>query len=458
MEKNEMPGSSGVPRREFIKKTATAAAAVAAASLIKTPVYGQSQPPSAGVTGANNKIVVGFIGVGAQGFNAHVRQIKTHASDNNVALAAVCDVWTKRVNEVKQFIGGDCQGFDNYHKLLDRKDIDAVVIATHDPMHARATLDSLNAGKHVYVEKPLTRYLGEAFEVHDIVKKTGKILQVGSQGCSAAGWHKAAELIQAGKIGPLIWGQGYYCRNDPKGEWNIPIDSDAKPDTIDWKQWLGSVKKDAPFNPEHYFRWRKFYPYCAGLLGDLIPHRLNPLMLATGKPEFPSRVICLGTKNVHPDKNTDGASERDVPEHLELIAEFPSGLSLVVAAGVVNAKSPGFAIYGHKASLEIGNSGERVMLMPEKPFADEIDPERFEGLTPIEDFAVHEKNWFDSIRANQQPNANIDLAIRAQTVISLAEMSERLKVACLFDEKTRKVTTDGGREIQPITYGTLPLS
>jgi hypothetical protein len=181
-------------------------------------------------------------------------------------------------------------------------------------------------------------------------------------------------------------------------------------------------------------------------------------MLAAGKPEFPSRVVCVGTKNVHPDRNTDGAAERDVPEHQELIAEFPSGLSLVVAAGVVNGRSPGFAIYGHKATLEIGNSGERVTLMPEKPFADEIDPERFEGLTPIEDFAVHEKNWFDSIRANQQPNAGIDLAVRAQTVISLAEMSERLKVACLFDEKTRKVTTDGGREIQPITYGTLPLS
>src|SRR5215471_5653221 len=458
MERNEMPGSPGVPRREFIKKTASAAAAVATASLIKTPVYGQSQPPSTGVTGANNKIVVGFIGVGAQGFNAHVRQIKAHASENNVALAAICDVWTKRVAEVKQFVGGECEGFDHYHKLLDRKDIDAVVIATHDPMHARATIDSLNAGKHVYVEKPLTRYLGEAFEVHDTVKKTGKILQVGSQGCSAAGWHKAAELIQAGKIGALIWGQGYYCRNDPKGEWNITIDAEATADKIDWKQWLGSVKKDTPFNAEHYFRWRKYYPYCAGLLGDLIPHRLHPLMLAAGKPEFPSRVVCVGTKNVHPDRNTDGAAERDVPEHQELIAEFPSGLSLVVAAGVVNARSPGFAIYGHKATLEIGNSGERVTLMPEKPFADEIDPERFEGLTPIEDFAVHEKNWFDSIRANQQPNAGIDLAVRAQTVISLAEMSERLKVACLFDEKTRKVTTDGGREIQPITYGTLPLS
>ncbi len=458
MEQNEMPTASGVPRREFIKRTATAAAAVATTSWLKTPVYGQNQAPSAGVAGANNRIVVGFIGVGTQGYTAHVAQIKAHAAENNVALAAVCDVWSKRVARAKDEIGGDCKGYDHYQNLLERKDIDGVVIATHDPMHARISLDALNSGKNVYVEKPLTRYLGEAFEVHDTVKKTGKILQVGSQGCSAAGWHKAAELIQAGRIGPLIWGQGYYCRNDRKGEWNIPIDEDAKPETLDWKQWLGSVKKDTPFNPEHYFRWRKYYPYCAGLLGDLIPHRLHPLMLATGKPEFPSRVVCIGTKNVHPDKNMEGALERDVPEHLELIAEFPSGLSLVVAASTVNAKSPGFAIYGHKASLEIGTSGERVTLIPEKPFADEIDPETFEGLSPVEDFAVHEKNWFDCIRANKQPNAGIDLAVRVQTVISLAEMSERLKTACLFDEKTRRVTAAGGQEIVPITYGTLPLS
>ena len=458
MQKNEIPTLSAVPRREFIKKTAAAAAAMATTSLMKTPVYGQNQAPSAGVTGANNRIVVGFIGVGTQGYTAHVKQIKSHAAENNVALAAVCDIWGKRVDRAKEDIGGDCQGYDHYPRLLERKDIDGVVVATHDIMHARISMDALNAGKHVYVEKPMTRYLGEAFEVHDTVKKTGKILQVGSQGCSAAGWHKSAELIQAGKIGPLIWGQGYYCRNDPKGEWNITVDAEATADKIDWKQWLGSVKKDTPFNAEHYFRWRKYYPYCAGLLGDLIPHRLHPLMLATGKPEFPSRVVCIGTKNVHPDKNTDGALERDVPEHLELITEFPSGLSLVLAASTVNAKSPGFAIYGHKASLEIGTSGESVALIPEKPFADEIDPERFEGLSPIEDFAVHEKNWFDCIRANKQPNAGIDLAVRVQTVISLAEMSERLKIACLFDEKTRKVTTDGGQAIEPITYGTLPLS
>src|SRR5438874_356767 len=204
MEKNKIPASaSGYPRREFIKKTAAAAAVVSSASVIKTSIYGQNQAPSAGVKGANNRIVVGFVGLGGQGFNAHVRQIKAHASENNVALAAVCDVWKKRVTQAKDFIGENCEGFDHYSKLLERKDIDAVVIATHDPLHAPISIDALSAGKHVYVEKPMTRYLDDAFRVQEAVKKSGKILQVGSQGCSAAGWHKAAELIQVGKIGTL---------------------------------------------------------------------------------------------------------------------------------------------------------------------------------------------------------------------------------------------------------------
>src|ERR1041385_5648850 len=124
MQNDHTPSSSGVPRREFIRKTAAAAAAVATTSFIKTPVYGQNQAPSAGVAGANNKLVLGFIGVGTQGFNAHVRTIKSHASENNVAMAAVCDVWPKRVTNVKDFIGEGCQGYDHYPKLLERKDID----------------------------------------------------------------------------------------------------------------------------------------------------------------------------------------------------------------------------------------------------------------------------------------------------------------------------------------------
>ncbi len=458
-----LPSSSGpATRRDFIKKTATVAAVVAASPLFRPTVYGQA--PAAGrVIGANDRISVGFIGVGAQGKNAHVNIMKANASANNVAQLAVCDVWPKRTGAAKDFIEADggpkVEVFGDYRKLLERKDIDAVVIATHDPIHAAATIAAMESGKHVYCEKPLTRYLGEAFAVEAAVKKTGKILQVGSQGCSAAAWHKAADMIKSGKIGKLIWAQGYYCRNNPKGEWNYPIDADATAQTVDWEKWEGQVKDRVPFAPQRYFRWRKFYPYCAGLLGDLIPHRLLPLMLATGSPEFPSRVVCLGTKNVHPDKQqTDGTPERDVPEQVEVLAEFPSGVSLVLVSSTINARSPGFTLYGHHASLEVGTSGERIELKPEKEFSEEVDPETFNGLKPTEDIGEHHKNWFECIRANKQPNCGIDLAVRAQTVISLAEMSDRLKIACVFDEKTRKITTGDGKEVAPITYGTLPLS
>jgi hypothetical protein len=188
-----------------------------------------------------------------------------------------------------------------------------------------------------------------------------------------------------------------------------------------------------------------------------VPHRLHPLMLASGNPEFPVRVNCIGTHNVHTDTTSPETPEREVPEHVQFLAEFPSGYLITVTVSTVNARSPGFVLYTHKASLEVGTSGEVVKLLPEREFAEEVDPETFSGMVP-EDIRVHEKDWFDSIRANKGPNANIDLAIRVQTVISMAEMSDRLKMTCLFDEKTRKITDGNGKQIAPITYGTLPLS
>jgi hypothetical protein len=130
---------------------------------------------------------------------------------------------------------------------------------------------------------------------------------------------------------------------------------------------------------------------------------------------------------------------------------------ITITSSTVNAKSPGFAIYGHKATMNIGSSGERIELVPEREFSEEIDPLTLAGLQP-EDIRVHEKNWFDCIRNGKTPNASIELAIRAQTVISLSEMSNRLNVMCRFDEKTRKIMTGDGKEMAAITYGTLELS
>lgn len=448
---------NGDTRRNFIKKTATAAAAVAASNFFKTPVYGQNQAPSPGrVVGANDRIVVGFIGVGGQGM-AHVTSMKENASDNNIAQAAVCDVSKTRIAEAKTKIGGQCEGFADHRKLLERKDIDAVCISTVDHWHTPCSIDAMNAGKHVYVEKPMTRYLGEGFAIYDTVKKTGKKLQVGSQGCSDAKWHKAAELVKAGTIGPLVMIEGSYMRNNEKGEWNYPIKDWCTPQDLDWNHWLGPVKHRVPFSADHYFRWRKYYPYCAGLLGDLFPHRLHPYMLATGNPEFPKRVSCVGNKSVHSDRNTPGTPERDVPEIVTLIAEFPSGLTMIMASSTVSEFGLQEVIRGHHGRIEMGGSG-KVEVKPERPYSDEVEAKAHENLKPVEGLPPHEKNWFDSIRSGKEPHGNIDLAVKVQTVISLAEMSERLNIMCLFDPKTRKITTGDGREVKPLTYGTVELS
>lgn len=454
MERNDKSPVSGQDsRRDFLKKTASAAAAVAATGFIKVPVYGQNQSPSANVIGANDKIVVGFIGVGGQGM-AHVNSQKNDASKNNIEIAAVCDVWKKRLDSAQKTVGGNCKAYADFRELLAQKDIDAVTIATVDHWHTPCSIAAMESGKHVYVEKPMTRYLDEAFKLHDAVKKTGKVLQVGSQGCSDGVWHKAAELVKAGKIGPLVLGQDSYMRNSPKGEWNYAIDPDAKSDNIDWKTWRGQVlhPDTADFNADHFFRWRKYTPYCAGLLGDLVPHRLHPLMIAAGTPEYPVRVVCIGNAAFHTDSNTPGTYRRTVPENIQLLAEFPSGLCLMVTSSSVNEQGLPSVMRGHHATLYFGNN--RLELKPEKVFADEIDPETIENIQPSGvQLGPHEANWFNCIRDNKLPNCNIELASRVQTVISMAEMSQRFGVACLFDEKTRKITTGPDRhELAPITY------
>ena len=451
MSKNKS-SKTGETRREFIKKSGAATAAVAATGVLKTPIYGADKAPSANVQGVNDRIVVGFIGVGGRGFGAHVRQMRQHAKENNIAQAAVCDASTHRVNNSKAFITknseDEVKGYKDYRKVLERKDIDAIVCATVDHWHTPISVQAMESGKHVYVEKPMTRYLDEAFELYDAVKRTGKKVQVGSQITSCGNFAKAAKLIADGKLGPLVLAQGSYMRNNPKGEWNYRLQDWATAKDIDWNGgvgWLGQVKKRVPFNADHYFRWRKYLPYCAGLLGDLIPHRLFPLMRAMGGKEFPSRVVCLGTRKITPD--------RDVSDNTQVLAEFPSGATLIVTSSSVNEQGLNEKIRGHYGTIELSTSGDRLEYKPERPFAEEFDPESYTKLEPSGNTTPqHHTNWFNGIRTGEEPNAGIDLAMKVQTVISLAELSDRRGTMCHFDPKTRKVTDGSGREVKPIDY------
>lgn len=442
---NEQRSSSGETRRNFIKKAAVGAAAVSA---LKTPIYGQQQAPSAGrVLGANDRIGVAYIGVGNQG-TAHLRHQKTDAQKNNIAQLAVCDLWQKRLDAARAFIGvSEADAYRDHRKLLERKDIDAVVISTVDNWHAQVTLDALAAGKHVYCEKPMTRYLGEAFEVYDAVKKSGKTYIVGSQGCADPKYHQAAKWIKEGKLGPLVWGQGSYCRNNPRNsEWTYQVDPDLKENNVDWFRWLGKAPR-INFNPDHFFSWHKYYAYNSGIIGNLLPHRFHPLMLATGDPQFPRRVTATGTRKI--------STDRDITDTTHMLIEYPNGLTMVFAGSTVNELGLQDIIRGRKANLYFASSQNKVELKPERIFTDEMDAEEFNDPLPTDSIPRLEKNWFDCIRNGGTPLANIELAIRAQTALCLAEMSERMSLTLLFDEKNRTVKTGDGRTIPPLSYDSI---
>jgi predicted dehydrogenase len=243
----------------------------------------------------------------------------------------------------------------------------------------------------------------------------------------------------------------------PKGEWNYGIQKWATPEDINWAVWHGDqIKTHKDFSADDYFRWRKYHAYCAGLLGDLLPHKLHPYLVASATTEFPARVACIGSGKFESDKGTAGTPPRDSAEIVQVIAEFPNGMTLNMTSSSVNETGTQEMIRGTKADLYM--AGNKVELKPQRPFGDEIEPETSEPFPP-ESIPDHHKNWFDAIRgAVPEPNANIDLALRVQTIISLAEQSNRMNQMLRFDVATRKIMDGSGKEVAPMTYGTLPQS
>jgi predicted dehydrogenase len=462
-------------RRDFLKKGALAAGAlvtgVSAAEANPRIKRYSGAPAKGSVLGANDRLVVGHIGVGGQGFT-HVRCTTNtngdgsnwHNFEYNTAVVAGCDLYSGRRDRVKSHLemtrdakGQDFQVevYEDHRKLLENKDIDVIFIGAVDHWHSQIAVDAMEAGKHVYCEKPMTRYLGEAFDVYDAVKRTGMKFQIGSQYCSEAKWHKAAELVKAGKIGPATFAQNSYMRNSPDGEWNYyRLEEGVTPETLNWNHWLGNVHNKIDFNREHYHRWRKYYPYCAGIMGDLLAHMIHPLIIAANVTELPKRVVAIGNKAV-----TDmfvGPDDRSVDDNTQLLVEFPSGFCMMIAGSTVNEQGVAQVIRGHEATIYFG--GGSVELRPERPFADLVDAEIYENLEPGPDIPPHVDNLFSAIRNDHDTNGNIDVAIIAQSIISMAEASNRFGECIFLDAEKRTFHTGGGRAIEVPTYGTFEQS
>ena len=431
-----MKSLNDLTRRDFIKSTGVTAAGLAAGAWFEGAVPARASVPAKGrVIGANDRINYGIIGVGGMG-GGHLKILKEFSGTENIEILSVCDVFDKRRRAAQAAAGiPESQAFADYRRVLDNKEIDVVVIATPDHWHGRIAIEAMEAGKHIYVEKPMTRTLEEAFKVRAAATETGRLVQVGAHGCSDPKWHKAREVVQSGRLGRVLWAQGSYCRNNPKGEWNYGIDPDANEQSVDWKTWLGAAPKRS-WSPERYFRWRKYWDYATGIIGDLWPHRLHPLILAMGITEFPKSVSCVG--GILCDSDKGNGEPRDVADTTMVMVEFPSGTMIHLAGSTVNERGIEDVIRGQKANLLFG--GGKVQIQPERPFVDEIEAKDETPPDSGESHAKHQKNFIDALRKNKAPNCDIELGVRVQTIVSMAEQSYRKGKMIHFDSARLKMT------------------
>jgi predicted dehydrogenase len=431
-------------RRDFIRATAATATGVVAAAKVLAAEPARAPLVNARVIGANDRVHTAIIGVKGMG-GGHLRNIVgERMQGDNVDVIGVCDVWeTARRRAQTTAKLADGAAVSDYRKLLENRDVDAVVVATPDHWHGRMGLDALEAGKHLYIEKPMTRHLDEAFRIYDAAKRAKLRVQVGSQGCSDPKFHRARDLVTSGAIGRVLWAQGSYCRNNQRGEWNYKIEPEATAETVDWKAWLGPSPHRA-WSPERFFRWRKYWDYGTGIIGDLWPHRLHPLMLAMGLEEFPSSVSCMGGDLCDTDRGpgADGlphGEPREVADTTLMMVNFPSGAMIVLAGSTVNERGLEDIIRGHKANLSMG--GGRLEIAPERPFTDEIDASDETPEDAGESHVKHMQDFLHSIRHDVPASCNEDLGIRVQAIVSMAEEAYRRRRLVRFDERSRAMLT-----------------
>ena len=410
------------------------------------------------VFGANDKIRIGTIGVGGRG--AHVSRYFSRLGEQSggCEIAAVCDVWKKRVADNQRLY--QCDGYLDYKELLARNDIDAVIIATPDHWHATMAIEAMKSGKDVYLEKPMCHTVDEARRLVETVKETGRVLQVGSQTTSADQWYRARQAIADGMIGDMIMSQGSYHRNSSDGEWNWPIDDKAGPsgkgdDFIDWKMWLGPAE-ERPFDPDRYFRFRKYWDYSGGVATDLFYHVVAPLNICWGEPQFPYKVMAGGGIYVFHD--------REVPDTFHLIGEYKKGVfacedwvTKMLSSSMANGQHIPGLIRGHLGSIIMVEHGmfERyspyITVRPESAGrgARAVVDDAYAAKWGTVDIRIpvrqadmltdHIVNFLECVRSRQKPNLDVETGAKAQVLITMAVQSYRQGKVLYFDEADWKV-------------------
>lgn len=431
-------------RRKFLQKIAatsivTAAspfASFAAQEKAEERILHYEKPIS-----ANDKIRIGVIGYGVQG---HF-DLDTALKVPGVELGGICDLYTGRIENAKEKFGKDLYTTRNYKEILDRPDIDAVLICTTDVWHARITLDALAKGKHVYCEKPMVYKIKEGYPVIEAAKKSGKVVQVGSQRVSSIGLAKAKELLAAGEIGKLNMVNAVYDRQSSIGSWEYTIPKDADAMTTNWDKFI-EVTAKMPFDAKKFFWWRAFKEVGTGVAGDLFIHLLSGTHFMTNS-KGPESIYSTGQfsywkdgRNL-PDVMSGVMQYPDSPEHpafqMTLQVNFISGtggqevIRLIGSEGVIDVKgnnltikhslmpeAPGFG--GYDSLFTFSKSMQAEM---QKDYDAKWTPEQrkrktkediiFKAPDGYSDHLDHFTNFFDSIRTGKKVIEDAEFGFRA---------------------------------------------
>jgi predicted dehydrogenase len=259
---------------------------------------------------ANDQVQIALIGSGGMG----VADAITCLTVPGVKLVAVCDLYDGRLAEAKKRWGNDIYTTKDYREILQRKDVDAVIIATPDHWHRDISVAAMNSGKHVYCEKPMVHDISEGASVIAAQNKNKVVFQVGSQGMSSLGNEKAKELLKEGAIGALNYAEAFYARMSPTGAWQYPIPADASPQTVDWDRYVANTKK-RPFDATRFFRWRNYRDYGTGVSGDLFVHLFSSLHFVTGSMG-PDKIMATGGLRYWKDG-------REVPDIMLGMFDYP---------------------------------------------------------------------------------------------------------------------------------------
>ncbi|MFI5207670.1 MAG: Gfo/Idh/MocA family protein [Gemmatimonadales bacterium] len=386
-----------------------------------------------------------------------------HQDDVHAALTSVCDLFDVRAERAiaasrvdTRPSGGralpPAKRYRRYTDLLASDDVDAVIIATPDHWHARIALAAVDAGKHVYCEKCMTRTEAEALALHEAVSHSNIVFQLGHQNRASAAHNKAREVIAANILGKVTLVETTTNRNSPGGAWVWDIHKDGNPHTIDWEQFQEPAAHRVPFSPERFFRWRCWFDYATGLSGDLLSHEYDAV----------NQVMQMGIP--HTASSSGGTyfykDGRDVPDVFQAVLEYPErDLTVVYSATLANGRDRGLTFMGHDASMQLGNGltvwveGESTRFK-KRLESHEIDPSvpmftyqpGFGGIDAVtsastEYFAsrgllytyhggrrfsayhLHVKEWLDAIREGGRTSCNIERGFEEAITCHMATRS-----------------------------------